>query len=151
MVVIRLQRTGRRNTPSYRIVVTDSRTSVRGGSIEVIGFYDPIGKTCKIQSDKVESWKLKGAQMSDAVARLIALDGKIEKKKTTKPNRKSVLREKMAEEAKAAEIVAKAAEKEAEKAAKAAEAEMAKAEVVETQSEEIATTEESPEEENPTT
>lgn len=130
MVVIRLQRTGRRNSPSYRVVVTDSRASVRGGSIEVVGSYDPIRKTFQIQNDKVEAWKLKGAQISEAVARLIGRDGKAPEKKALKPNRKSVLRAKMAEEAKAAEAAAKIAEKEAEKAAKLAEAEALKVEEV---------------------
>ncbi len=126
MVVIRLQRVGKKNNPSYRVVVTDSRTSVRGECIEVIGFYDPIHKNCTIDAGKVDAWKAKGAQISDSVSTLIKRDGKAPAKKAAKPNRKSALRAKMAEEAKAAEIVAKEAEKIAAAAAKA-EAEAAPA------------------------
>jgi len=41
MLKIRLQRTGRENIPTYRIVVADKRDPVKGKFLEVVGHYLP--------------------------------------------------------------------------------------------------------------
>src|SRR3989338_1269865 len=41
MLMIRLQRVGRRNDPSFRVVITDSRNSTKSGKfIEIVGNHD---------------------------------------------------------------------------------------------------------------
>jgi small subunit ribosomal protein S16 len=73
MVKIRLTRTGKRNAPSYRIVVMDSRTKRDGRVIENLGFYDPKTKpiTVKFDQKRVDYWLSQGAQMTNAVKELL--------------------------------------------------------------------------------
>jgi small subunit ribosomal protein S16 len=42
MVKIRLRRMGARNSPYYRIVVSDSRRTARAEVLEELGSYDPV-------------------------------------------------------------------------------------------------------------
>lgn len=73
MVKIRLSRTGKRNQPSYRIVVTDSRKPRDGKNIEILGSYNPSEKAEKFKIDKerLKFWISQGAQMTEAVGRLV--------------------------------------------------------------------------------
>lgn len=70
--VIRLTRMGRKKKPYYRIVVTDSRKKRDGGSIEVIGTYNPLTEpaTVDIKKDRLEYWTGVGAKMSERVTAL---------------------------------------------------------------------------------
>lgn len=72
MVKIRLARTGKKNAPSYRIVVTDARSKRDGRIIEKLGFYDPKTKpvTIKFDEKRLSYWLSQGAQMTDAVKQL---------------------------------------------------------------------------------
>jgi len=68
MLMIRLQRVGRVNVPTFRVVVTDSKNSTKSGrSLEVIGTYDPVKNVKEIQADRVKHWMSHGAQLSDTV------------------------------------------------------------------------------------
>lgn len=73
MVKIRLSRTGKRNAPSYRIVVADSRNKRDGRIIEKIGFYDPKTKpvTIKFEKNRLDYWLSQGAQMTETVKKLV--------------------------------------------------------------------------------
>ncbi len=73
MVKIRLSRTGKRNAPSYRIVVVDSRAKRDGRVIENLGFYDPKTKpqTIKFNRERLEYWLSQGAQMTTTVKKLV--------------------------------------------------------------------------------
>ena len=79
MVKIRLQRQGRRNHPSYRIVVTDVRVKRQGDYIEKIGLYDPIEKSADkqlvIDAERAQYWQKQGAQATPAVASLLKRKG----------------------------------------------------------------------------
>lgn len=72
MVKIRLSRTGKKNAPSYRIVVIDSRARRDGRAIENLGFYDPKTKpeTIKINRERLDYWLSQGAQMTEVVKKL---------------------------------------------------------------------------------
>lgn len=63
-VKIRLTRMGRHKRPFYRIVVADSQSPRDGKFIEILGTYDPLGKTASIQvkEEKAIHWLKKGAQ-----------------------------------------------------------------------------------------
>lgn len=69
MVRIRLRRVGRKKQPSYRVVVTDSRSPRDGRYIEIIGFYNPRTEpsTMTIKEDRALHWLSVGAQPSEAV------------------------------------------------------------------------------------
>jgi len=63
---------GRNKTPFYRIVVTDSRKKRDGGSIETIGYYNPLTEpqVIKFDAERLAYWKSVGAKMSDRVAKI---------------------------------------------------------------------------------
>jgi small subunit ribosomal protein S16 len=72
-VSIRLRRTGTTKRPTYRVVVTDSRSPRDGRFIEIIGHYNPLSEppTVKIDRAKAQAWISKGAQPSNTVKRLM--------------------------------------------------------------------------------
>ena len=72
-VKIRLRRMGKKKSPSYRIVVADSRYPRDGRFIEEVGFYDPMTEpaTIKIDTEKVDKWIATGAQPTETVRSLI--------------------------------------------------------------------------------
>jgi small subunit ribosomal protein S16 len=71
--VIRMQRAGSRNHPTYRLVVTDSRNRRDGRFIEKVGFYNPRSNPVLLQIDaeRVKHWIERGAQPSESVAALL--------------------------------------------------------------------------------
>ena len=77
MVRIRLRRTGRKKTPTYRIVVADSQSPRDGRFIEIIGQYVPRqGNTAiNLDSARANYWLDKGAQPSDTVRSLLRRAG----------------------------------------------------------------------------
>lgn len=78
MVKIRLRRTGRKNSPSYRIVVSDSRRVPTSSALAEIGHFDPQdrkGYELKIDEKLAIDWLLKGAVPSDSVKTLLKKSG----------------------------------------------------------------------------
>ncbi len=73
MVKIRLRRMGAKKQPSYRVVVTDSRTARDGRFIETIGHYNPRTEppTVEIDAARALYWLSVGAQPSEAVKRML--------------------------------------------------------------------------------
>ncbi len=71
--MIRMQRAGARNHPTYRIVVTDSRNPRDGRFIEKVGFYNPRSNPVLINIDeeRVSHWMGHGAKCSESVASLL--------------------------------------------------------------------------------
>ena len=76
MVVIRFSRGGSKNRPFFNVVVADSRNRRDGRFIERIGFYNPVAsgaaEVFRIAQDRLTHWTSHGAQLSPAVARLVA-------------------------------------------------------------------------------
>lgn len=74
-VRMRLTRVGSKKNPIYRVVVADSRAPRDGRFIEIVGRYNPQTdpSTIELDADKVKGWLDKGAQPSDAVAKLIKI------------------------------------------------------------------------------
>ena len=75
MVVIRLARGGAKKRPFFNMVVTDSRSARDGRFVERVGFYDPKApdgrETLRIDIERLNFWKGKGAKPSDTVERLV--------------------------------------------------------------------------------
>jgi small subunit ribosomal protein S16 len=86
MVKIRLRRVGARNSPSYRLVVADSRSPRDGAFINIIGHYNPLTEpeTVVIDEEKALHWLQQGAQPTATVNRLLSKAGIMEKFKTIK-------------------------------------------------------------------
>lgn len=119
MLMMRLQRVGRKNNPSYRLVVVDKRTGPKSNNnIDQLGSYNPKLGQVKIEAEKAKHWLSKGVQPSDTVYNLLVTHKIIEGKKRNALSRKSPI----IDEAKLkAEAEAKAkAEAEAKAAAEAA-------------------------------
>jgi len=73
MVTIRLSRAGAKKRPFYSVVAIDHRARRDGRPLEYLGTYDPIATPKKIalETEKIDAWVKKGAQMSDAVSALL--------------------------------------------------------------------------------
>ena len=75
MVVIRLSRGGAKKRPFYHIIVTDSRKRRDGGSIQRVGYFNPVARgqepRLHVEMEKVKYWQSVGAQLSDRVAALL--------------------------------------------------------------------------------
>lgn len=73
MVTIRLTRKGMTNEPHYRVVVTNKKSKRDGRVIENVGFFNPKNPQGlgTLKFDRIDHWVSKGAQPSEAVAKLI--------------------------------------------------------------------------------
>ncbi len=73
MLKIRLQRTGRKKVPFYRVVVAEHTAAVQGKVIDRIGSYNPLIKpwAFEVNTEKLLEWIKKGAKPSNTVARLL--------------------------------------------------------------------------------
>lgn len=90
MLKIRLARIGRKNDPSYRVVVTEhARGPQAGKNIEVLGNYNPRLNTLSLEGERITYWIGKGAQASDTVHNLLVSKKIIEGKKINVLPRKS--------------------------------------------------------------
>jgi len=77
MLVIRLQRTGRKNSPAYRIVVAEKAEAVKGRYQEIVGHYLPTREPVELtfDQDRISHWVGLGARPSDTVARILSKNG----------------------------------------------------------------------------
>jgi small subunit ribosomal protein S16 len=76
-VKIRLMRVGKKKQPSYRVVVTDSRSPRDGRFIEVLGQYAPREEpsVVTIDNDRALHWLRVGAQPTEQVGKLLEITG----------------------------------------------------------------------------
>jgi len=106
MLTIRLFRIGKKNQPSFKIVVTDKKNKPRAGRFtEEVGFYNPLTKEKVLKGERIKHWISVGAKPSPTIFNLLISEGIIEGKKIPK-HKKS----KKTSEAKTAESEAKPAE-----------------------------------------
>lgn len=131
--MMRLKRVGRKNNPSYRIVVVDKRTSVKSNkTVDLLGSYEPKLGRISINGEKAKHWLAHGVQPSDTVFNMLVSQKIVEgKKKNALPKKSPIIDEaklKAEAEAKAAAEKAEADAKAAAEAAKKAEEEAAAAE-----------------------
>ena len=82
MLKIRMQRTGRINTPSYRIVVVEHTASPKAGKfVDKVGTYDPKSKQRVLDTERIKYWISVGAQPSATVHNMLVSLKIIEGKK----------------------------------------------------------------------
>lgn len=77
MLVIRLTRVGKKNSPIYRVVVADKKKAVKRKFVEIVGNYNPTLNPKQIVFDKerILFWIKNGAQPSDTVRNLLCDQG----------------------------------------------------------------------------
>ena len=80
MLKIRLRRIGKTKKPYYRMVVADSPDRRDGDFIETLGSYDPHANppVSSINGESAKAWIAKGAQPSEAAAKILKKAGIIE-------------------------------------------------------------------------
>ncbi len=72
MLNIRLQRVGRKNDPSFRIIVADSKLKPKTGNfLEILGNYDARKGKPVINVERVKYWMSVGAQPSGTVHNIL--------------------------------------------------------------------------------
>ncbi|EKD23912.1 MAG: ribosomal protein S16 [uncultured bacterium] len=139
MLAIKLNRIGKKNQPTFRIVVAEKRSKMGGKYVEDLGFWNPREKTHSVNKERAAYWISVGAQATDTVHNILVKDQVIKAKKKSShdikahaealdaPRKAAEAKAKADEEAAVAAKAAKEAEaaaaKEAAEAAKAAEAE----------------------------
>lgn len=71
MLIIRLQRVGKKHQPTFRLVVGERRRAPQGKYLEGLGWYNPRTKEYRINEERVTYWASHGAVMSDTASRLV--------------------------------------------------------------------------------
>lgn len=107
MLMIRLQRIGKRGQAYFRVVILEHTSRVKGKYLELLGNYNPHQKEFKVKKDRIDYWISKGAQVSPTVNNLMVNHKVWDKPKmqSWKPKKSKTEKEKSkAEENKPAEI-----------------------------------------------
>ena len=79
MLKLRLQRVGRKNDPSFRVVVTESQNGPKSGNfLEILGSYDARQGVPQLKGDRIKYWLGKGALASATVHNMLVRFGQLE-------------------------------------------------------------------------
>lgn len=90
MLMIRLQRIGRKNDPSFRVVLTDSKNAAKSGKFkEILGSYNLKSGEVVFKADRVKHWIANGAQTSATVHNFLVHQKIVEGKKKNVLSKKS--------------------------------------------------------------
>jgi small subunit ribosomal protein S16 len=71
MLKLRLKRTGRKRSPSFRLVIMENTFRRDGRPVEEVGYYNPITKQYKFDADKIKKWLNYGAKPTKTVLSLL--------------------------------------------------------------------------------
>ena len=103
MLIIRLQRTGRKHEPTFRVVLTDSKNGPKSGKyLKNLGWYDARlkNKIEQLDTEAIKHWVSKGAQLSITMRNFLITNKVIEGKKLNAlPKRTPIKKEAPAEAA----------------------------------------------------
>ncbi len=82
MLMIRLQRIGRKNEAHFRVVLTDSKNSTKSGKfLEILGTYNPHTPAMALKTERITHWISNGAQVSDTMHNFLVKEGVLKTKK----------------------------------------------------------------------
>ena len=99
--MIRLQRTGRKHEPTFRVVLTDSKNGPQSGRyLKNLGWYDTRLKNDaakQIDTEAVKHWVSKGAQLSVTLHNFFVSQKVITGKKINALPKKTVQKKEVAE------------------------------------------------------
>jgi len=71
MLKLRLKRTGRKRSPSYRLVVMENLSRRDGRPIDEVGYYNPITKKFDFNTLKIKEWLNRGVTPTKTVLKLL--------------------------------------------------------------------------------
>jgi len=91
MLKIRLQRIGKKNQPSFRVVLVEHTFRPQGKFIEELGAYNPKSKQKTFKKERILHWISKGAQLSPTLHNMLVDEKIIDKAKVKawKPKKKT--------------------------------------------------------------
>ena len=109
MLIIRLIRTGKKNAPSFRIVVVEKTAPPKSGKfLEILGSYNPrlpaSVKELDLKKERIKYWLSQGVQTSATVHNLLVSQGIIKGPKIKKKIRITKKKEKKEEEKETKEV-----------------------------------------------
>lgn len=81
MLKIRLQRVGKKNDPSFRVVLVEHTMRPQGEFIELLGSYNKIQKQRNFNKERILYWISKGAQLSPTMHNMLVDEKIIDKAK----------------------------------------------------------------------
>ena len=71
MLTIRLSRVGKKNKPTFRLIISEKARDPYGRALEILGSYNPHTKDLQAKKDRIVYWISKGASMSASVNNLL--------------------------------------------------------------------------------
>jgi len=71
MLKLRLKRLGKKRSPSYRLVIMESTSRRNGRPVDEVGYYNPMTKNYKFDTDKIKKWLSYGVQPTETVFNLL--------------------------------------------------------------------------------
>jgi small subunit ribosomal protein S16 len=91
MLTIRLQRVGRKNDPSFRVILVESKRAAKTGNYqEMLGSYDPRQDRVQLNVERIKHWMSMGATVSDTVHNILVSQKVIDAKKINVLPKKTV-------------------------------------------------------------
>lgn len=104
MLMIRLQRVGKKNQAMFRVLLTDKHNGPKSGRFKaMLGSYNPHTNEVVLKKEEIQEWIAKGAQPSDTMHNLLVREGVIKgKKRNVLPKRTPIVKEAPEGEAEAA-------------------------------------------------
>lgn len=105
MLTIRLSRVGRKNDPSFRVIVVESKRKPQPGNyLEMVGSYNPKTSHVDLKADRIKHWMQNGATVSETVHNLLVSNKIIDAKKINVLPKKTVAKVEAPAEAPAAAV-----------------------------------------------
>lgn len=71
MLKLRFKRTGRKRSPSYRLVILENSSRRDGRPVDEVGYYNPLTKNYKFDREKIKKWLNSGVQPTKTVEILL--------------------------------------------------------------------------------
>lgn len=71
MLKLRLKRIGKKRSPFYRLVIMENTFRRDGRPIEQLGYYNPMTKQYKFNTDKIKKWLSYGVKPTETVLSLL--------------------------------------------------------------------------------
>lgn len=86
MLAIRLSRFGKKNSPTYRLIVSEKTKDPKANYLESLGYYNPKegAKVSNLKLERLKYWIEKGAELSPTVNNLLVGQGALEREKVKK-------------------------------------------------------------------
>ena len=103
MLVIRLNRYGKRNQAQFRVILQEKSKAPGHRHVEVLGSHDPHSKNTLLKKERILYWIGQGAEPSDRVHNMLVKAGVIEGKVIAKKMKRPEKKEESAPEAPASE------------------------------------------------